>query len=110
MNANFHDSGIRAIHSIIVCHSHSCLRNTSPQTLASILDHSDILGCMLMDDFRDYEGWDTALLFRLHLQNTEDKFEGFQGLTQAFDENMSRTKTACGCLHRNWQWFNPAMV
>ncbi len=92
MNANFHDSGIRAIHSIIVYTRTLAYKNTSPQTLASILDHTDILGCMLMDGFRDYDGWNIVLLFRLHLQDIEEKFEGFQGLTQAFDENMSRTK------------------
>lgn len=90
MNANFHDSGIRAIHSIIVCTRSLAYQNTSPQTLASVLDHTDILGCMLMDGFRDYDGWDIVLLFRLHLQDIENKFDGFQGLTQGFDKNMSR--------------------
>ena len=92
MNSNFYDSGIRAIHSIIVCTRFLGYKNSSPQTLASILDHADMLGCMLMDDFRDYEGWDTVSLFRLHLQDIENKFQGFQGLTQTFDENMARTE------------------
>ena len=92
MNSNFYDSGIRAIHSVIIVTRFLGYKNTSPQTLASILDHADMLGCMLMDDFRDYEDWDTVSLFRLHLQDIEDKFEGFQGLAQTFDENMRRTK------------------
>ncbi len=92
MNSNFYDSGIRAIHSIIVCTRTLAYKNTNPQTLASILDHADALGFMLMDDYRDYDGQETIPLFRRRLEEIEDKFEGFQGLTQAFDENMSRTK------------------
>ena len=53
MNSNFYDSGIRAIHSIIICTRFLGYKNTSPQALASILDHADVLGYMLMNDFRD---------------------------------------------------------
>lgn len=92
MNSNFYDSGIRAIHKVITSARFLGYKNTSPQTLASILDHADALGFMLMDDFRDYEGRETDSLFRLHLQDIENKFDGFQGLTRAFDENMARAK------------------
>lgn len=92
MNSNFYDSGIRAIHRVITSTRFLGYKNTDPQTLASILDHADALGFMLMDDFHDYDGRETVPLFRLHLQDIENKFEGFQGLTQSFDENMARVK------------------
>ncbi len=92
MNSNFYDSGIRAIHRVITSTRFLGYKNTSPQTLASILDHADALGFMLMDDFRDYDGRTTDSVFRLRLKEIEDKFEGFQGLTKTFDENMARVK------------------
>ena len=92
MNSNFYDSGIRAIHRVITSTRFLGYKNTNPQTLASILDHADALGFMLMDNYRDYDGQETIPLFRCRLQEIEDKFNGFQGLTQAFDENMRRTK------------------
>ncbi len=92
MNSNFYDSGIRAIHRVIISTRFLGYKDTSPQTLASILDHADALGFMLMDDYRDYDGQETIPLFRSRLQEIEDKFEGFQGLTQAFDENMRRSR------------------
>ena len=45
---------------------------------------------MLTKDFCDYEGAETPVLFREHLQGIEDAFDGFQGLTQLFDEHMKR--------------------
>lgn len=92
MNSNFYDSGIRAIHRVITSTRFLGYKNTSPQTLAIILDHADALGFMLMDDFHDYDGRETIPLFRLRLKEIENKFEGFQGLTQSFDENMARVK------------------
>ncbi len=93
MNSNFSDSAIRAIHRVITLTRYLGYKNTDPQILAHILDHADALGFMLMNDFRAEDGEDTSSLFRRHLQGIEDQFEGFQGLTQAFDENMKRGET-----------------
>jgi len=96
MNSNFFDSAIRAIHRVITQTRFLGYKNTDPQLLARILDHADALGFMLMDDFRAEDGEETPSLFRRHLQGIEDKFDGFQGLTRTFDENMKRGETAYG--------------
>ncbi len=88
MNSNFLDSGIRAIHRVIIATRWLAYENSDPQLLARILDHADALGFMLMADFRDFEGEETHVLFRRHLQGIEETFDGFKGLTHAFDENM----------------------
>jgi hypothetical protein len=93
MNSNFFDSAIRAIHRVIILTRYLGYKNTDPQVLARILDHADALGFMLMDDFRAEDGEQTPSLFRRHLQGIEEKFDGFQGLTRAFDENMKRGET-----------------
>ena len=90
MNLNFLDSGIRAIHRVIIATRWLAYENSDPQLLARILDHADALGFMLMADFRDYEGEETPSLFRRHLQGIEETFDGFKGLTRALDENMKR--------------------
>jgi hypothetical protein len=92
MNSNFLDSGIRAIHKVIVATRWLAYENSDPHLLAQILDHADALGFMLMDDFRDFEGEETPVLFRRHLQGIEDTFDGFKGLTHTFDENMKRSE------------------
>ncbi len=88
MNSNFLDSGIRAIHRVIIATRWLAYENSDPQLLARILDHADALGFMLMADFRDFEGEETHVLFRRHLQGIEETFDGFKGLTHTFDENM----------------------
>ncbi len=90
MNSNFFDSAIRAIHRVITFTRYLGYKNTDPQVLARILDHADALGFMLMDDFRAENGEETPSLFRRHLQGIEEAFDGFQGLTRTFDENMKR--------------------
>jgi hypothetical protein len=92
MNSNFSDSAIRAIHRVIILTRHLGYKNTDPQVLARILDHADALGFMLMNDFQAEDGEETSSLFRRHLQGIEEKFDGFQGLTQTFDENMQRSQ------------------
>lgn len=94
MNSNFSDSAIRAIHRVITFTRYLGYKNTDPQVLARILDHADALGFMLMDDFHAESGEETSSLFRRHLQGIEDAFDGFQGLTRTFDENMKRGETA----------------
>ena len=90
MNSNFLDSGIRAIHKVVIVPRGLAYENSDPHLLARILDHADALGFMLMADFRDFEGEDTPSLFRRHLQGIEETFDGFKGLTYTFDENMKR--------------------
>jgi hypothetical protein len=90
MNSNFLDSGIRAIHRVIILTRCLAYENSDPQLLARILDHADALGFMLMADFRDFEGEETPVLFRRHLQGIEETFDGFKGVTRTFDENMKR--------------------
>lgn len=90
MNSNFFDSGIRAVHRVIIGTRLLGYKNTDPQLIARILDHADALGFMLMDDFRDFEGEETSVLFRRHLQGIEDAFDGFDYLVASFDENMKR--------------------
>ena len=90
MNLNFFDSGIRAIHRVIIgTRTYGC-KNADPQLIARNLDHADALGFMLMNDFHDYEGEETPVRFRRHLPGMEDVFDGFERLTRAFDENMKR--------------------
>ena len=93
MNSNFFDSAIRAIHRVITFTRYLGYKNTDPQVLARVLDHVDALGFMLMNDFRAENGEETSSLFRRHLQGIEEAFDGFQGLTRAFDENMKRGET-----------------
>lgn len=93
MNSNFFDSAIRAIHRVIILTRFLGYKNTDPQVLARILDHADALGFMLMDDFHAEDGEETPSLFRRHLQGIEEAFDGFQGLTRSFDENMKRRGT-----------------
>ncbi len=90
MNSNFFDSGIRAVHRVITSTRLLGYKNTDPQLIARVLDHADALGFMLMNDFRDFEGEETPVLFRRHLQGIEDAFEGFDCLVASFDENMKR--------------------
>jgi len=96
MNSNFFDSAIRAIHRVITFTRYLGYKNTDPQVLARILDHADALGFMLMNDFHAEDGEETPSLFRRHLQGIEQTFDGFQGLTRTFDENMTRGDTAQG--------------
>ena len=96
MNSKFSDSAIRAIHRVIILTRYLGYKNTDPQVLARILDHADALGFMLMDDFQAEDGEETSSLFRRHLQGIEETFDGFQGLTRAFDENMKRGETIQG--------------
>ena len=96
MNSNFFDSAIRAIHRVITFTRYLGYKNTDPQVLARILDHADALGFMLMNDFHAEDGEETPSLFRRHLQGIEQTFDGFQGLTRTFDENMMRGDTAQG--------------
>ena len=90
MNSNFFDSAIRAIHRVITFTRYLGYKNTDPQVLARILDHADALRFMLMNDFHAEDGEETPSLFRRHLQGIEQTFDGFQGLTRTFDENMTR--------------------
>ncbi len=90
MNSNFLDSGIRALHSVIIGTRLLGYQNADPQLVARVLDHADALGFMLMADFRDFEGEETPVLFRRHLQGIEDAFDGFDYLVASFDENMKR--------------------
>ena len=89
MNSNFFDSAIRAIHRVITFTRYLGYKNTDPQVLARILDHADALRFMLMNDFHAEDGEETPSLFRRHLQGIEQTFDGFQGLTRTFDENMT---------------------
>ena len=90
MNSNFLDSGIRALHDVIIGARLLGYKNADPQLIARVLDHADALGFMLMDDFRDFEGEETPVKFRRHLQGIEDAFDGFKSLVARFDENMKR--------------------
>lgn len=90
MNSNFFDSGIRAIHRVITGTRLLGYENADPQLIARVLDHADALGFMLMNDFRDFEGEETPVLFRRHLEGIEDAFQGFNGLVASFDNNMTR--------------------
>ena len=90
MNSNFFDSGIRAVHRVIIGTRLLGYKNAEPQLIARVLDHADALGFMLMNDFRDFEGQETPVLFRRHLQGIEEAFEGFDYLVASFDENMKR--------------------
>ena len=92
MNSNFFDSGIRAIHRVITRTRSLAYENTDPQLIARILDHTDALGFMLMNDFRDFEGEETPALFRRHLKGMEDSFPDLYGLVTSFDENMKRVE------------------
>ena len=94
MNSNFLNSAVRAIHRVITFTRYLGYKNTDPQVLARILDHADALGFMLMSDFRTEDGEETSSLFRRHLQGIEEAFDGFQGLTRNFDENMKRGEAA----------------
>ena len=94
MNFNFFDSGIRALHRVIILTRQRGYENADPQMLARIMDHADALGFMLTSDFRDFDGEETPVLFRRHLQGLEDVFEGFSGLVVGFDENMKRGESA----------------
>ena len=76
MNSNFFDSGIRALHRVIVLIRWLGYKNADPQLIARVMDHADALGFMLMADFRDFEGEETPALFRRHLQGIEDAFRG----------------------------------
>ena len=96
MNSHFFDSAIRAIHRVIILPRYLGYKNTDPQVLARILDYADALGFMLMNDFRAEDGEETPSLFRRHLQGIEETFDGFQGLTRAFDENMKRGEATQG--------------
>lgn len=90
MNSSFFDSGIRALHRVIIGTRLLGYKNADPQLIARVLDHADALGFMLMDDFRDFEGEETPVKFRRHLRGIEDAFEGFNCLVASFDENMER--------------------
>ncbi|MGI4790618.1 MAG: hypothetical protein ACRYFS_17425 [Janthinobacterium lividum] len=90
MNSNFFDSGIRAIHRVITRTRSLGYESTDPQFIARILDHADALGFVLMNDFHDFDGEETSVLFRRHLQGIEEAFQGFNGLVASFDENMKR--------------------
>lgn len=94
MNSNFLDSGIRALHSVVVTTRYMGYKNTDPRLLARMLDHADALGFMLMDDFRDFEGEETPILFRRHLQGIEDAFDGFEHLVAKFDQDMKRANVS----------------
>ena len=96
MNSNFFDSALRATHRVIVIMRYLGYKNTDPQLLARILDHADPLGFMLMNDFRPESGEELPSLFRAHLQEIEEKFEGFTGLTASFDANMRRGESVPG--------------
>ena len=65
-------------------------KNAEPQLIARVLDHADALGFVLRDNFRDFEGEETPVLFRRHWQEIEDAFDGFDYLVASFDENIKR--------------------
>ena len=80
-----------AMHKVIIKARFLAYKNTDPQILARILDHADPLGFMLMDDFQPEGGEDLPSLFRCHLQEIEEKFDGFSGLVTSLIETWAAT-------------------
>jgi len=83
--ADFSANALRALHRILIRLRSLAYNGTDPRTMGRILDDVEYLGVLVLQSQNDSSPEKVAD-FRLHLQDLETKFSGFERLTAAFDE------------------------
>ncbi len=82
-------NALHALHHALISLRALAYEGTEPRTLGRMLDDIEYLGVLAMqsrtDDSREH-----VEDFRLHLQDLETKYQGFEHLTAAFDEWQKR--------------------
>ena len=86
-STEFSSNTLHALHHALVSLRALAYQGTEPRTLGRMLDDIEYLGVLAMQSRTDGSP-ERIENFRLHLQDLEAKYLGFEYLTAAFDERQ----------------------
>lgn len=86
-STEFSANTLYALHHALVSLRALAYQGTEPRTIGRMLDDIEYLGVLAMQSRTD-DNPERVENFRLHLQDLEAKYPGFEYLTAAFDERQ----------------------
>ena len=87
------DNALDAVHRVLIRVRSQAYTGLGSKQIGRILDDAEYLVTIIMrrDEYSEEE---YLTDFRLHLEDIENKFSGFQGLVQAYDEGEAANQKA----------------
>ncbi|MBV9852638.1 MAG: hypothetical protein JO250_23505 [Armatimonadetes bacterium] len=79
------DNALDAVHRVLTRVRSQAYMGLDSKQIGRILDDAEYLVTMIRNNESEHE-------FRLHLEDIESKFSGFDGLVQAYDEGQARAR------------------
>ncbi len=93
------DNALRALHRALTRTRYIAYTNSDAKHVARILDDVEYLATIIMRR-NEYTEEEYVTDFRLHLEDIESKFSGFEGLVQAYNERARSNRKGGGVAKR----------